>query len=1697
MRGGRRWEILSYTFQLDNVEGWHAVRVVQGRCTSGSCPEPQTDICPASFTYRDADDFVFYVKAVPPADLPACATFDNTTADGDPAGTPKCLPGATQCSTCNLVISRDNISGTAEPNQPNTLSIAYCSDDGGIVQYLRTESIERIMIRSYSGTFQPGATAEVSVVVYCDPTYPNYLRNYLILLYSSNANSPSFTRVLTATCSAPGYQLFRTTITLANVVGPHVVRAMFQQGAFDDTETCAGEGPARDGDTDDLVFIVGVPQAPSGFDAEGIAPDAIALSWTDVQGETYYELRWTDVFSSDPSAWPGHSASPLAADSTYYSDRPLPEGTFRCYALRACNANGCSAFVSDCATVPSLSAFCATYDPTWRVPRCDGGVNNCSTCELVRSRDTIGGRAEQNTPNAWYSSSCLDGTSGSYFVSRTIEKITLSTSAPSFEPNYEITVTVQVFCSSTGDYVHLYVSAGTSPISWSSIGSFACTVSGGVEDKTFIYTPSATDWYVFRAVVTGSGASTCPGDSYDEVDDIAVRVGGVPPVPSGFDVQFVSPDIARVLWNDVSGEDYYRLVSAPSPHDTFTEDTPHSPFPATTTYHDHVGLQSGQTLCFKLQACSSEGCSAFTPTKCITLAPNPPYQLRVTAYSTESMGSSARYVVRFIDNSTNEDGFVIERTNDGVSWTRFEWWSTSSTQTGTGERSIEFSLSAEERWCFRVASFKQEPTLELKLSDWADNATRCVVGVRAPSALHGEGLPIVRTLRFFWQDNSSYEAGQNFEWRLQSSSTYIKESVSGKRSYDKQFPSEEVYCVRITNWWSGSGSGSELGSYSVGYSSEICKLAMGVPSPLNVFVEENVVRLTWQDNATSETGYVVQVNGGSGWSLLSNTSPNTVTYAYTPSSEGSYCYRVSGVKGGDYSDYTGVVCVSFNLAACSELLKLNVGAGTPIKEAPFADGDVIYLSFADRVSGIWRSGSVRWGVSLGATISSNICSVSQGRIFVGLSNGSVRILNKEDGSTLRSVSLGSGSVEGCAVSSGGEIFVSTSTGYIYKLDSGLNVLASKSLGSAVTAPAIDEVRGKVYVPRQNGVVLAYDLNLDPVGSVNLGTGINSGVAIGPKGEIYVGGSNGYLYMVTRVGSDFYVKSALVGGSILVSPVVYQWGAEVTVVVGSDTGVVKAFRLDSNMNLVEIWSQTLGGGIRGSPVIVGDMVFLGVGGNIEGRKITDGSSVCSYSLVGGTSESPLEIGGGDVVIGDSAGRLHIIAGGGEATGGGWWVSYQMRGKRAVGSLYTTNRALAYEEARYCPSSESSGARMFSVIAGDIRGDYAGMEIFAVNNTGTNANYTGTTAYLISASGSTVWNYSIGRAVWSVPAIGDVDGDGSNEIVIGVDDGRVMVFGVTGYKAQISLRTDVSPPCTNALVRAVTLVDVDGNGDYEIIAVAKRCNRVYVLDWYGSSWYVLRRFDLTSDSDNNSYAVWYNNRIYITGLSGNLYIFDYPSYSTTYMNIVSGYGLDMPAIGNVDGYGAKEVVFGGRDGKVYIRGLDGASEGSVDLTSYVGSATCFRLSLGDANSNDRDEIYVVATDCGNTGNSYLISIEWNETISSYQVKWARGPFGGVNVSHPVIADFDLDGVGEVATITHDGTLYVYRYDGSLSFVGRYYFSGSGGRGGVSVIDVDEDGRQNLVFGDRSGCIHIYEFGDGTASGTIWWGYNRQNPQQNGVR
>jgi hypothetical protein len=300
--------------------------------------------------------------------------------------------------------------------------------------------------------------------------------------------------------------------------------------------------------------------------------------------------------------------------------------------------------------------------------------------------------------------------------------------------------------------------------------------------------------------------------------------------------------------------------------------------------------------------------------------------------------------------------------------------------------------------------------------------------VKAPSNLYVQSVPVLRTLRFFWQDNSSYESGQNFEWRHSASSSYNQDSVGQNTAYyEKQFQSETVYCFRVTNWWSGDPSKpEEQGSYSQGYSGEVCKHAIGSPYPLYATFSSSGIRLDWQDNATSNVTYLIQVTNGSTWTtaLFPELSSNTANYEFNLGASGRYCYRVR-VKSGAVQLWTSnVVCVNYGNAACSGVMTpLNVGVGSALKSV-LSDGDMVFVAFADKVSGVSKpvvsggSTTVKWSKTLGSQVSSNICSLSQDRIFIG-ADSKIYVIRKGDGAILSERVFGSGPVNnGCAVSGG-------------------------------------------------------------------------------------------------------------------------------------------------------------------------------------------------------------------------------------------------------------------------------------------------------------------------------------------------------------------------------------------------------------------------------------------------------------------------------------------------------------------------------------------------------------------------------------------------------------------------------------------------------------------------------------------------------
>ena len=89
--------------------------------------------------------------------------------------------------------------------------------------------------------------------------------------------------------------------------------------------------------------------------------------------------------------------------------------------------------------------------------------------------------------------------------------------------------------------------------------------------------------------------------------------------------------------------------------------------------------------------------------------------------------------------------------------------------------------------------------------------------------------------------------------------------------------------------------------------------ALNAPSSLSaVAASSSQINLSWQDNATNESGYIIQrsLNSSSGFSEIARTSVNSVAFSNTNLAAGTYYYRVRGFRNRSgsiaYSSYSNI-----------------------------------------------------------------------------------------------------------------------------------------------------------------------------------------------------------------------------------------------------------------------------------------------------------------------------------------------------------------------------------------------------------------------------------------------------------------------------------------------------------------------------------------------------------------------------------------------------------------------------------------------------------------------------------------------------------------------------------------------------------------------------------------------------------------------
>jgi fibronectin type 3 domain-containing protein len=383
-------------------------------------------------------------------------------------------------------------------------------------------------------------------------------------------------------------------------------------------------------------------------------------------------------------------------------------------------------------------------------------------------------------------------------------------------------------------------------------------------------------------------------------------------VPSGLSATPVSWSEIDITWpkgsNAATGYELYRSTSGVT--GTYTLAT--SVGASDTNYAD-VGRTASTQYCYEIRSFKTAGkntsYSSFSNSVCATTLPPP--VAAPSATDAVPIGSSV-VRVSWADNSSNEDGFHIERAAAATGpWTQVAVAAANAT-------SISQAATAEQQACFRVIAFNSiGPSLP--------SAADCTTPPAAPTKLQLTSTGQL-SIGIGWVDNSSVEGGYRVS-RLQGANgwTDIATLPANATGYtDTKVGAGEKYTYRVQAL-RDAGYSDYSNELTVTFSGVGDALPPIAPSGLSVgyFADAMYGWLyfgaTWTDASSDEAGFRVEVSGDgvSGWLPYTTSGANENTLSQQFSLWGnlgsiSQCFRVIAFNGKLDSKPSNVACTDWN-----------------------------------------------------------------------------------------------------------------------------------------------------------------------------------------------------------------------------------------------------------------------------------------------------------------------------------------------------------------------------------------------------------------------------------------------------------------------------------------------------------------------------------------------------------------------------------------------------------------------------------------------------------------------------------------------------------------------------------------------------------------------------------------------------------------
>ncbi len=273
-----------------------------------------------------------------------------------------------------------------------------------------------------------------------------------------------------------------------------------------------------------------------------------------------------------------------------------------------------------------------------------------------------------------------------------------------------------------------------------------------------------------------------------------------------------------------------------------------------------------------------------------TAPPGAPTGLSATAQTDHEI------LLSWSDNSGNETGFKIERTQDTTSS-----WSPVGTVSANTTDFTDTGLIDGTQYYYRVYAYNSNG------NSFYSNIAGAFTFLSAPTNLTGTAGVVSTTLNLTWTDNSQAESGYVLERKTYTSSFSVLATLGANvTSYtDSNLTVGEEYTYRVKAFNALTNS-----EYSNTFLYFVSNPAPNPPSGLVATAKDTAaIGLLWNDNSANEDGFAIERKDsyGGSWNLIDSLAANSTDYTDNGLLDGMlYYYRVNAFNTNGSSPYSNI-----------------------------------------------------------------------------------------------------------------------------------------------------------------------------------------------------------------------------------------------------------------------------------------------------------------------------------------------------------------------------------------------------------------------------------------------------------------------------------------------------------------------------------------------------------------------------------------------------------------------------------------------------------------------------------------------------------------------------------------------------------------------------------------------------------------------